>query len=137
MQGVNYALCLILLADPVEKKSSGAIPDSETNLGAASETSFNDFIDGLPDEPEKPRIPPAAVGIQINFCKNPGCKNFGIPASQEATRGSAARVKRNLYTVVASGKNYPHLRCDEHFPIKSNVGIDEEARRLENILYFV
>lgn len=133
MQGVNYALCLILLAVPVEKISSGANLDSETNLGAASETSFSDFIDALPDEPEKPRIPPAAGGIQINFCKNPGCKNFGIPASQEATRGSAARVKRNRYTVVASGKNYPHLRCNgcgEHFPIKSNLGIEEEVRRL-------
>lgn len=117
----------------MEKISSGANPDSETNLGVASETCFSDFIDGLPDQPEKIRIPPAAAGIQMNFCKNPGCKNFGIPASQEATRGSAARTKRNLYTVVASGMNYPQLRCNgcgEHFPVKSNSGIAGEVSRL-------
>jgi len=28
----------------------------------------------------KYRIPPPFNDIQINFCKNPNCKNFGVPA---------------------------------------------------------
>lgn len=133
MQGADYALCLIPLASSVGKNLSAANSDADSGLGDASDTAFSDFIDALPDEPEKPRVPLEADGIQINFCKNPGCANFGVPAQQKATRGRAASIKRNPYTVVAAGKGYPHLRCNccgEHFPIKSNAGIAEEVRRL-------
>jgi hypothetical protein len=26
------------------------------------------------------RVPPAADEIQVNFCRNPCCANFGVPA---------------------------------------------------------
>ena len=29
--------------------------------------------------PSRPKIPPEIDGIQVNFCKNPTCANYGIP----------------------------------------------------------
>ena len=45
-------------------------------------------------------------GIQVNFCKNPQCPNFGVPAStkrQPRGKGSAERG-RDTYNVVGSGR---------------------------------
>jgi hypothetical protein len=30
-----------------------------------------------------PRIPLEVAGVQVNFCENPSCSNFGVPASAE------------------------------------------------------
>ncbi|MGO9614295.1 MAG: hypothetical protein ACLPX5_14860 [Dissulfurispiraceae bacterium] len=35
------------------------------------------------DKSEGTRIPEEVNGFQVNFCKNPRCPNFGIPASTE------------------------------------------------------
>lgn len=85
-----------------------------------------------PTSPKKLRIPLEENGIQVNFCKNPSCTNFGIPASQTLLRGILGQA--NPYTVVAAGAGYPHLRCNacrEHIPIKSNLGVVEEIQRLQ------
>lgn len=76
-----------------------------------------------------PRIPEPVGGIQINFCKNPACANYGVPVAATATRGRGAS---NSYTIVARGKGLPAARCNlcgEHFPIKSNRGVFEEFWR--------
>lgn len=89
------------------------------------------FSSGL----RKHRIPPDIDGIQVNFCKKPTCKNYGIPASQRISRGRNA-IKDN-YKVVASGKGLPVLKCHEcgeHLPMKSNSGIAEDLQRLSNYL---
>lgn len=81
------------------------------------------------------RIPPEIGGIQVNFCKKPTCANYGVPASQRISRGRNA-IKDN-YTIVASGKGLPILKCHEcgeHPPMKSNSGIDEEQQRLSGYL---
>lgn len=46
-----------------------------------------------------PRIPLAVDGIQMNFCKNPACENFGVPAStQKQPRGpGASKGNRDKY----------------------------------------
>lgn len=80
----------------------------------------------------KPRIPPEIGGIQVNFCKNPNCSNFGIPASQSSKKG-----KRDNYSIVAAGKNFPILKCHdcgEYPPLKSNNGINEELDRISSYL---
>ncbi len=82
----------------------------------------------------KPRIPAGAGEIQVNFCKNPVCANFGRPASDGVqARGPGAKDRdRDSYTVV-SGKGGPFLKCGkcgEHIPIKSNQAIKEEIERL-------
>jgi hypothetical protein len=54
---------------------------------------------------DKPRIPLAVVDIQVNFCKNPLCLNFGRPASMDVQLrgpGAASRGK-DVYTVTGSG----------------------------------
>jgi transposase-like protein len=52
----------------------------------------------------KPRVPDAVDGIQVNFCKNPTCSNYGVPASvKKQTRGPGARLRgRDRYKVQAS-----------------------------------
>ncbi len=116
----------------MRKKSSGEAQQPQGSEPA----SFSDFIDSQPESvfrSAKNRIPPEADGIQINFCKNPNCSNFGVPASQTSTRGSAARKQPNAYAVVAAGAGVPMLRCNscgEHMPMKSNQGIAEELARM-------
>lgn len=80
----------------------------------------------------KPRIPSAVDGIQVNFCKNPICANFGMPAVESRSLGRDPR-----YTLTAAGRKYPLLHCQacgEHPPIKSNAGIAEELKRVSAYL---
>jgi hypothetical protein len=78
--------------------------------------------------------PPSAAGIQANHCKNPQCQNFGIAPIQtrrKKTKGSSG--SSSDYTVVASGKGHPVLRCNvcfEHLPMQSNLAIVEEMTRI-------
>ena len=80
------------------------------------------------------RVPKEVGTIQVNFCKNPQCQNFGISAStvrQPKGRGAAERG-RDTYTVVGSGRGTPMLRCSfcgQYPTIKSNKGIHEELSR--------
>lgn len=78
-----------------------------------------------------PRIPLEHNGIQYNFCKNPKCSNFGVPANQDKTYGN------NLYTIVGGGKDLPLIKCSccgETPPMKSNIGIYEEVERISSYL---
>jgi transposase-like protein len=76
------------------------------------------------------RVPEEVAGIQVNFCKNPACANFGVPVAPTSALG---RTASNAYTVVAQGKGLPVGRCNlcgEHFPFKSNQGVFEEFWRI-------
>lgn len=83
-----------------------------------------------------PRIPLEVGGIQVNFCKNPLCGNFGVPASpkpQPKGPGAKNHPSRDTYTVVAQKKNIPSLcceKCGEYPTLKSNQAIYEESKRL-------
>lgn len=77
------------------------------------------------------RIPLEHNGIQYNFCKNPKCENYGIPATQEQIYG------KNKYIIVGGGKDFPLLKCKccgETPPLKSNQGIHEEVERISSYL---
>lgn len=77
----------------------------------------------------KPRIPLEHGGIQVNFCKNPNCENYAIPAAQTTGRGA----QRDRYAVLSAGRQFPVLKCHvcgEYPPLKSNQGIAEEHERL-------
>jgi transposase-like protein len=88
----------------------------------------------------KPRIPDPSDGIQVNYCKNPKCKNYGRPAKPKVSRGKVAAGKKRLtdvYTVNASGWDMPVLHCKEcgeSPPMKSNVGIAQELDRFKSLL---
>ncbi len=91
----------------------------------------------------KSRVPPAIDGIQVNFCKNPTCANFGVPPKVGSKRGGSRTSPPPApgmgdYVVVAAGKGFPVLKCKlcgEYPPIKSNLGIAEEVARLSSYLY--
>ncbi|MBT6340159.1 MAG: IS1 family transposase [Desulfobacula sp.] len=89
-------------------------------------------------QPEE-RIPLEIGTIQVNFCKNPQCKNFDTPASTtKQPRGpGAAKRGRDTYTVVGSGRGTPMLRCSfcgQYPTIKSNKAIHEEQSRFWKFL---
>lgn len=86
-----------------------------------------------------PRIPVEVDGIQVNFCKNPTCANYGVPAQiKKKRRGrSAPSTSRDSYRVIASRKDAPVLLCklcNEYPQIKSNQGIKEEFDRIGSYL---
>jgi transposase-like protein len=70
-------------------------------------------------------------GLQINFCKNPACKNFGVAALQNSPRVGGIRGPRHEYVKNTSLQNQllDCLGCGERLPIKSNLAIREEVRR--------
>lgn len=90
----------------------------------------------------KYRVPEVVGGIQVNFCKNPGCPNFGMPASTEKQpRGPGARDRnRDAYTVSGSKRREAHAMfltchyCGELPSMKSNQAIQEELLRLSSYL---
>ncbi|MFK5947616.1 MAG: hypothetical protein QM500_02455 [Methylococcales bacterium] len=84
----------------------------------------------------KPRIPFEKDGIQVNFCKNPLCDNYGIPASS-VIKPKYSRQQDSYYIVRAGRKPVARLHCKvcgEQFPIKSNLGIHEEVNRIGSYL---
>lgn len=80
------------------------------------------------------RVPVEVGKIQVNFCKNPHCQNFGVPASpkrQPRGKGAAERG-RDAYSIAGSGRGTPMLHCSlcgQYPTIKSNKGIHEELCR--------
>ncbi len=81
------------------------------------------------------------AGIQVNHCKNPKCANFGVPPKPVVTRGKGG-VPDGMegpgdYTVVATGKDLPALRCrlcSEVTPMQSNLALAEELLRISSYL---
>jgi len=86
-------------------------------------------------QPVKLRVPVVVGDIQVNFCKNPACAHFGIPASNEKQsrgRGAKTAVGKDRYNVESHGKLTPLLvcsHCKERPFIKSNQAIHEELAR--------
>lgn len=86
---------------------------------------------------ETPRIPVTANGIQVNFCKNPLCPNFGRPASMEVQpHGPNAGRDKDVYKITGSGSkaSLSCSLCGETPPLKSNIAISEEFSRLTHYL---
>lgn len=87
-----------------------------------------------------PRIPLEVDGIQANFCKNPSCDNFGVPAStKKQPRGPGAGNRGRDKYRLARGQANPVtqlvcLCCGEVLPVKSNQGIHEELERIASYL---
>jgi transposase-like protein len=95
------------------------------------------------------RIPASYEGIQVNFCKDPKCPNYGIPAKDtikglslpEEVSPTAGKRHRDGYTVQtrssAAKKGTKRLKCNECKdapPMKSNKGIHEEFSRMAKYL---
>jgi hypothetical protein len=92
-----------------------------------------------------PRIPLEYGGVQVNFCKNPNCANFGVPAQTESRprgRQKEGAKENDRYTISGSTKGSTKISlsvlggklCGEYPPIKSNLGIFEEYQRISKYL---
>lgn len=101
----------------------------------------------IPSKPKLPKVPPTKKhifhtggvrDIQVNYCKNPTCENFGIAPTgakgdHKSVKGSAI-VKGENYTL--SGSKHTGVFsmvckcCGEKLALKSNVGIDQEITRI-------
>ena len=81
-----------------------------------------------------PRIPSAYGGIQVNYCKNPACANFGVDPLPVVSKGAPnASSIRDTYRLSGAGLRFPVigcLLCGEMPPLKSNQGVDEEFQRI-------
>ncbi len=79
-----------------------------------------------------PRLPVEVGGIQVNFCRNPRCSNFGKPPVVP-TDGKRKVAGADSYRVIAAGKGKPTLHCllcHESPPLKSNLAVVEEFDRM-------
>lgn len=79
------------------------------------------------------RLPPPFEGVNVNFCKNPLCSNFGVPAALEDGRGRKRRGSNEGSSYVVVGNlNGGSIRCsccNTHTVIKSNRAVWEEFDR--------
>ena len=85
------------------------------------------------------RVPETIAGIQVNYCKNVKCANYGTPASsQKQPRGPGASKRgRDAYSINARKKDVPSLKCNlcgEKSVMKSNLAIAEEVTRYSQYL---
>ncbi|WP_246540438.1 hypothetical protein [sulfur-oxidizing endosymbiont of Gigantopelta aegis] len=94
-------------------------------------------MDKISSDIKQPRIPVEINDIQVNFCKNPLCQNYGVPASTES-QVKLHKSQKDCYK-LSSGSRKPVTKlicksCNELFPVKSNQGIWDELQRIEEYL---
>lgn len=73
------------------------------------------------------RLPRPFNGVNVNFCRNPLCANFGVPAELEDGRGKKRGNHGSAYRVT--GDSLHCGTCDSHTKIKSNRAVSEELDR--------
>lgn len=104
----------------------------KSSQGQSVESDSQDLPPPSPEQTApRPRSPAAYAGIQVNFCKNPVCANFGVPIGERQARAT------NPYSIAAAGKGFPLgycTACHESFPLKSNKGVHEELERMLTFL---
>lgn len=84
-------------------------------------------------------LPPESFGINVNFCKNPHCRNFGVPADivkHRHKKGELAATPGTAYGLDASHNRLALrcLLCKERFAVKSNLAVAEELARFSSYL---
>lgn len=83
------------------------------------------------------RVPEIFEGIQVNHCRRPTCRNFGVdPVNGPRRRGGSKRTADPNYRLVdvkiEKSLRVPGLKCrlcGDNPPLKSNRGIHEEYAR--------
>jgi transposase-like protein len=82
-----------------------------------------------------PRVPAKVDDIQVNFCRNSRCTNFGVPPKLTVKKGRNSQ-DRDGYRLVGGRKittlkqSMTCLLCNESFTVQSNRAIVEERDRL-------
>ncbi|MCF4114467.1 MULTISPECIES: helix-turn-helix domain-containing protein [Dethiosulfovibrio] len=89
-----------------------------------------------------PRVPFPCKGINVNFCKNPACSNFGVPAQIETVKRGRGNTAPDGYILTGSPDRRRNIRvpmlrckkCNEYLTLKSNFCIVEEFERISAYL---
>lgn len=81
------------------------------------------------------RIPAEVGGIQVKFCKTPGCENFGVPLLAFVDRGRTRKGTVRIADGYRRSIKRKHLgitclHCGSFSALKSNAGCLEEFERL-------
>jgi transposase-like protein len=101
---------------------------------------------------KKLEIPSAFEGIQINFCKNSKCVNFGISAEEQESNENKHQDQeipsKPIYKLIASSRKITSLDCllcsirnkaspqrtQSSYILKSNQAVHEELTRISKYL---
>ena len=78
-------------------------------------------------------LPGGEHTVQVNHCKMPACKNFGVPARTEWPKTRRHKDADPNYHAIKGRTSGPIIickACEERPPIKSNDGIVAEVQRL-------
>lgn len=120
------------------------MPDIFSEVDGTARSGPNPAVKGARAKPKSagaagsgvPRIPPAIEGIQVNFCKDPTCLNFGVPPNPVSKRGRGS-ASHDTYTLsgAISNRGVPRTSvkcklCNDTPPLKSNLAIAQELQRL-------
>lgn len=81
-----------------------------------------------------PRVPPPVNGIQVNFCKNPKCTNFGNPVETKKKRVQGAKTTETYRIIGGNEKKrlLTCLVCSKSYILRSNLAISQELKRFDH-----
>jgi transposase-like protein len=120
---------------------AGGEQNSNSSPNDPSSANGSDDTAGKPPAGRQRNIPATFEGIQVNFCKTPGCDNFGVPPALVQTfRGGRGNkgTGPDGYRVTSGGDGasavYCH-RCEKTSRLKSNKAVHEEFRRQASFLF--
>jgi hypothetical protein len=107
------------------------------NESGASSNSLPAVSDSLKSTTARIRaIPPVHQSIQANFCKTPGCDNFGIAPRTGLIQTGRGNKASDGYNVVSAGSlDLSCKRCGKFSTIKSNKAIAEELQRQGDLIW--
>ena len=84
--------------------------------------------------PRTPRVPLEVNSIQVNFCRNPLCANFGDPPTEKSTTPNTYIISGGSSRPGARVSNLNCKRCGQMPSIKSNQAISDEQDRVSAYL---
>jgi transposase-like protein len=84
------------------------------------------------------RFPAPSEGVNVNFCKNIHCANFGIPEEPHRPyrkKGTLPQV--GAYIKVSTAKSEPRMKCclcGQYPPIRNNAALVDDLARISSYL---
>lgn len=141
--------CRIYHVDTSNRKKHGAIIDATITANLLIELKNRTTLisrishKNKAEPPEKFPFPRSYKGYQINFCKNPSCKNYGVPPSPPKIKANGEyskdigeyklQVSRNEQRDNEHRKVLICKLCKSASTTYSNKGIVQELERLQSI----
>lgn len=147
------AACRIYRIDTTKREVHGALIDAQitADLLIAISKNLDGVITSLPhsketkrNKPEKFSFPRAYNGVQVNFCKNTSCTNYGVPPqhSKKNKKGKYAKVTGGYKIQTKSYSNVKRMSlvctvCGASSMLISNKALVQESNRLRANAKFI